>query len=152
MVEIRPFRQEDWAVLLDLANQAVPFAPQANIEWLDKRKAFDASRRIRRHFVAIEDDLPVGYSCIEQQSDDPVRMRIYVVCSPDHLHGEVGTRLYETVLQCANELGVRQFWAQEYQDDQPVRRFLTGQGFQEVRRFTLPGNHPMVIYQLDLEY
>jgi hypothetical protein len=34
-IEIRPFRQEDFDLLPDLSNQAMPFAPQENAEWLE---------------------------------------------------------------------------------------------------------------------
>jgi hypothetical protein len=105
MIEIRPFRQDDWAALLDLANEAVPFAPQGNMVWLNNRKAFDDTRWFRRQFVAAENEIPVGFGCIEQQSDDPLWLRVYVVCSPERMNGEVGARLYERVLQEAKESG-----------------------------------------------
>jgi hypothetical protein len=34
-IEIRPFRQEDFDLLLHLSNQAMPFTPQENAEWLE---------------------------------------------------------------------------------------------------------------------
>jgi N-acetylglutamate synthase-like GNAT family acetyltransferase len=151
MVEIRPFKPEDWGALLDLANQAVPFAFKENVAWLENRKSFDESRRIRRHYIAADNKIPVGYGCIEQQSDDAKWLRIYVVCSPDNLLGEVGARLYEIVLRNAQESGADYLWAQEYQQDQPIGKFFTGHGFEEVRRFTLPGELPMVVYQFDLK-
>jgi N-acetylglutamate synthase-like GNAT family acetyltransferase len=149
MVEIRPFLQDDWAVLFDLANQAVPFAQQGNITWLNNRKAFDDTRRIRRHFIATKNGLPVGYSCIEQQSEDPAWLRIYVVCSPEYLNEAVGMRLYESVIQAAKELGAEHLWAQEYQADRSIGRFFTERGFDEVRRFAPPNELPMVVYQRD---
>ena len=66
MIAIRPFRQDDFDTLLDLANQAVPFAPSENAEWLEYRKAFDESNRLRRHYMATENGEPAGYGCLEQ--------------------------------------------------------------------------------------
>jgi N-acetylglutamate synthase-like GNAT family acetyltransferase len=151
MIELRPFRQEDWWVLLNLANQAVPFAPQENAEWLEYRKAFDESTHIRHHYIATEDEVPVGYGCLEQQSDDPKTLRIFVVCSPANLNGKVGNHIYEQLLQDVRELEAVHLWAREFQEDEPIREFFTGRGFKEARRFTLPNQPPMIVYSLDLE-
>jgi len=148
MIEVRPFRPKDWEALLDLANQAVPFAPQENAEWLKYRKAFDESQRLRRHYIATENEVPVGYGCLEQQSDDPHQLRVYVVCSPENLHGQVGQRLYEKLQQDAAELGATHLWAREFQEDKPAYEFFTGKGFRDEQR-TLPNYPPMVIYTLD---
>lgn len=148
MIVIRPFRQEDFSILLDLANQAVPFAAGENAEWLEYRKAFDESRRLRRHYIATENEEPVGYGCLEQQGDDPGSLRIYVVCSPPNLRSEVGSMLYARLLQDAKALGVRQLWARELQDDEPICRFFAQQGFIETQRRTPPNYAPVVVLQL----
>ncbi len=38
MIQLRPFSKDDFDLLLDLANQAVPFAPQENMDWLEARR------------------------------------------------------------------------------------------------------------------
>jgi N-acetylglutamate synthase-like GNAT family acetyltransferase len=153
MIEICPFQVEDWGwdLVLELANQAVPFAPEGNAEWLEYRKAFDETKRIRNHYIAADDENPVGYGCLEQQSDDPQWLRIFVVCSPENLRGEVGRCLYRKLLQDAEELGSAHLWAREYQEDESAREFFMERGFVEVNRFTPPGELPMVVYVLDLE-
>jgi N-acetylglutamate synthase-like GNAT family acetyltransferase len=150
MIEIRPFQQDDWHVLLDLANQAVPFAPQENIEWLAYRKAFDESKRIRRHYLAFDSGTPVGYGCLEQQSESLDSLRIYVVADPVNLRGEVGKLLYTQLLYDAQELKATVLWARELQDDEPIRDFFTGYGFEEVQRFTVDNHLPMVVFTLNL--
>jgi N-acetylglutamate synthase-like GNAT family acetyltransferase len=150
MLDIRPFRQEDFAVLADLANQAAPFAPEENAVWLERRKAFDESKRIRRHYIATETNQPVGYGCLEQQDDDPTSLRIYVVCSPAQMHGEVGNRLYARLIENAIELGAATLWAREFQADVSIRAFFKAHGFVETRHFTLPASEPMVMFELDL--
>jgi N-acetylglutamate synthase-like GNAT family acetyltransferase len=150
MIEMRPFQEEDWKILLNLANQAVPFASQENAEWLEYRINFDESRRTRRHYIATNNKNPIGYGCLEQQSDDLLWLRVYVVCSPEILHSKVGKLLYEKLLQDARELGALHLWARELQEDEPIREFLAGCGFVEVQRFALPDQPPMVVYNLDL--
>jgi hypothetical protein len=39
MIALRPFELSDFELLLDLANQAVPFAPRENAHWLAARKS-----------------------------------------------------------------------------------------------------------------
>lgn len=150
MIEIRPFQEEDWGMLLALANKAVPFAQQGNIAWLNNRKAFNERQRLRRHCIATMHTKPVGYGCVEQQSDDPAWLRVFVVCSPELLHREVGLRLYDHLLEEARALGAAHLWAQEYQADLATAHFFISRGFREVRRFTPPDELPMVAYQLDL--
>jgi len=150
MISIRPFDPADWDALLDLANAAVPFAPQENAQWLAYRRAFDESRQFRRHFLALDGDRPVGYGCLEQQGDDPARLRIFVVCSPTDLQGEVGRLLYDRLLLAARSLGATRLWAREFQEDEPIRAFFTGRGFVETQRLTLPDQRPMVVFTLTL--
>ena len=134
MIAIRPFQQEDFDVLLDLANQAVPFAARENAQWLEYRKAFDASNCLRRHYIATKNEKLLGYGCLEQQGDDPASLRIYVVCSPPNFQSEVGAMLYARLLQDAKALGVRQLWARELQDDTASCSFFAQQGFIETQR------------------
>lgn len=134
MIDIRPFHPTDWGVLLDLANQAVPFAPQENAEWLEYRKAFDESRRVRRHYLAVDSDRPVGY----------------VVASQAHLHGEVGARLYARSLQDTQELRTTHLWAREFHSDAHARAFFLSHGFAESEPFVPAGQKPIVVFNLHL--
>ncbi len=149
MIDIRPFKLEDFEVLPDLANQAAPFAPEENTVWFERRRSFDESKRIRRHYVAVETNHAVGYGCLEQQDDDSKSLRIYVVCSPSNMR-EVGNCLYSRLLQDAKELGATTLWARELQPDESSREFLRGRGFIETRHITLPDSAPMVMLHLDL--
>lgn len=150
MITIRPFQPADWGYLLDLANQAVPFAPKENAEWLEYRQTFDESTRTRRHYLAFDHDLPVGYGGLEQQDDDPKKLRMYVVCSPEHQRGEPGDQLCARLFDDARALGASQLWAREYQADPAAREFFTRHGFVETRRVTPSDQPPIVVFQLDL--
>lgn len=150
MIDIRPFQPSDWSVLLHLANQAVPFAAQDNAAWLEYRKSFDETQRLRRHYLAVDGNLPVGYGGLEQQSDPLQGLRIYVVASPINLRGEVGARLYTQLLHDAHELRVAHLWAREFQKDEPAREFFLSRGFAETEQVTLPEQFPMAVYRLRL--
>lgn len=150
MIEIRPFQQEDFNILLDLANQAVPFARKENAEWLENRKAFDESQRVRRHYIATDNHTPVGYGGLEQQGEEVESLRIYVVCSPENLRSEIGAGLYARLKQEAQALGATTLWARELQADEPAREFFTRHGFVETQRLTPPNYLPVVVFQLSL--
>jgi N-acetylglutamate synthase-like GNAT family acetyltransferase len=150
MIELHPFEQNDWDILLELANQAVPFAPQENEEWLEYRKAFDESKRTRRHYLAFDGATPVGYGALEQQGDTADLLRVYVVTSPDNLKSGVGDTLFNQLLQDAQELKATTLWAREFQDDKPICDFFTSHGFVEDQRFTLPDHLPMVVFILNI--
>ncbi len=149
-VEIRPFRSEDWNQLLELANLAVPFAPKENAEWLAYRKAFDESKRIRRHFMAIRNSRPLGYGCLEQQEETFGALRIYVVCSPDDLQAEVGAALFSQLFLDAKALKATSLWGREFLEDEPIRDFFITHGFIQTQQITIPGQRPMAIYRLGL--
>jgi N-acetylglutamate synthase-like GNAT family acetyltransferase len=150
MLEIRPFQPEDWDLLLPLANQAVPFAPAENAEWFDKRREFDAAHRMRRHYLAWQDDQPAGYGGLEQQDDGLERLRIYVVAAPENLAGAAGANLFAQLLADARELGARTLWARELLADEVARKFFTTHGFVETQRATPPNFPTVVVFELNL--
>jgi N-acetylglutamate synthase-like GNAT family acetyltransferase len=149
MLELRPFESNDFSLLLDLANEAVPFAPTENAEWLEYRKAFDESHRFRRHYLAMDNNHALGYGGLEQQNEDPKSLRIYIVCSPQNLD-TVGTMLYNQLIQDAQQIGATTLWARELQADESATEFFTGKGFVETQRLTPPNFAPVVVFQLSL--
>src|SRR5947209_6551796 len=150
MLLVRPFHSKDFDSLLALANQAVPFDRRGNQVWLDQRKAFDDSRRLRHHYIADDDGIVVGYGALEQQGEDPHVLRIYVVCSPDNMQGPVGESIYVQLLRDANVLNASLLWAREYVQDLPIREFFIKQGFGITEQVTMPDHLPMMRYQLRL--
>lgn len=151
MITIRSFQEDDFDMLLKLANQAVPFASEGNREWLEYRKSFDETENFRYHCMAEESGKSIGYGCLEQQSDDPNWLRIFVVCAPEKLSGEVGAKLFDQLLAKAKETSVGHLWAREYQKDHTAAKFFKERGFVEVNRFELPDELPMVVYRLDID-
>ena len=150
MLAIRPFQELDWDVLLDLANQAVPFAPAANEEWFNLRRSFDSVHYKRRHYLAWQGFRPLGYAGLEQQGAGLERLRVYVVAASEHLNGEAGTRLFAQLLADARELGARSLWARELLDDANARAFFESCGFMETQRAAPPNFPPVVVFELKL--
>ena len=146
---IRNFRPPDFDLLLDLANQAVPFAAEGNQEWLEYRKAFNEALRVRRHYIAEEKDRAVGYGCLEQQGEEEDVFRMFVVCHPERLV-DVGELLMARIIEAAEELSARTLWVREYQQDRPINEFFIRHGFDEVHRFTLPEELPMIVLRREL--
>lgn len=149
-MKIRPFEEQDWPLLLDLANQALPFAPAENVEWLAMRQSLDETKYVRRHFLAFEDGQAVGYGSVEQSAEALPGLRMFVVCSPDRLLGEAGEMLYVRLIEAVCQAGEHLLWAREFQEDAAAEAFFTGHGFKTRQRFTLPGMRPMVIYTCEL--
>jgi N-acetylglutamate synthase-like GNAT family acetyltransferase len=150
MLDIRPFQPEDWDSLLDLANQAVPFALADNIEWVKLRRSFDSAHRKRRHYLAWQDGRPIGYGGLEQQGDGLDRLRAYAVAAPENLNGTVGTKLFAQLLADARELGARTLWAREFLADDVARAFFESCGFMETERATPPDYPAVVVFELNL--
>ena len=150
MLEIRPVQPQDWDLLLPLANQAVPFAPAENAEWFNKRREFDDVRRLRRHYLAWQDEQPAGYGGLEQQGDGLDRLRIYVVAPPKKLSGTIGRKLFAQLLGDAIQLAARTLWARELLADEVARAFFTSHGFIETQRATPPNFPTVVVFELNL--
>jgi N-acetylglutamate synthase-like GNAT family acetyltransferase len=146
MKEVRPFHLSDFGLLLELANQAVPFAPKGNKEWLEYHKSFGEAKFLRYHCIAEENGEATGYGCLEQQSDDPAWLRIIVVCHPTKPSGKVGARVFDHLLEKAKMTPATNLWAREYQRDRAAEKFFKEHGFEEVNRFELHDELPMVVY------
>lgn len=151
MIIIRPFRGQDYDTLLALANEAAPFAPEENAQWFERRRSFDETRQIRRHYVAEQGNRVVGYGCLEQQDADPRLLRIYIVCSPAHLCGQVGQFLYSRLVVEARQLSAKALWAREFESDRALRQFFTSHGFREGQPYSVQGQPPMVICKLEIQ-
>lgn len=145
MLVLRPFHKKDFNVLLDLAHQAVPFAPQENEEWFRYRQAFDEAKAVRRHFIVEDGDTAVGYGSLEQQHEDPSFLRIYVVCSPQRLPGKVGNLLFDRLLAEARVLRAKRLWMRELAADVAIYQFFLSKGFVETERFQLTEPRPLSI-------
>lgn len=150
MLEIRPFQEIDWDVLLELSNEAATWAPAENAEWVRLRHSFDAAHYKRRHYLAWNGFRPLGYGGLEQQGAGLERLRVYMAAAPAQLHGRAGTRLWAQLLADAREMGARTLWARERLADDDARSFFTGCGFMETERLSPLNFPPVVVFELNL--
>jgi hypothetical protein len=136
---LRPFGQADieadYQLLHVLSNLQVPQDPRGNLDWQRNRRAFDETKGVRRHYIAIHTATqePVGYAALEQQGPEPSAFRTYLVFNPDQwAFPELGEFLYQRLLRDARELGAATLAFVEYANDLPFLDFLREQGFTAV--------------------
>jgi len=140
---------DDWRVILTLANQSlveVPGAPSQQ-EWLDNRRSYSPSEGIQRHFVATSGDRIVGYACIEQRDNFNLHppatnaahgeYRLFVVVAPSD-RSTVGTRLLKLLGGQLTDLGALRAWTTEYEADVHFVAYLQQMGFVRQTSFRLP--------------
>lgn len=118
--------------MLACADAAVPFDRPGNRDWLAHRQAFDETTHFRWQVLAEESGQVVGYGALEQQGDDPARLRLYVVAAQERL-ADVGNRLVGAAMGFV-PAGTTKLFVREYEQDKPVRDFFTSHGFVETQR------------------
>lgn len=148
-MELRPVCDDDWPAILELANAALPWDAEGNLEWLENRKQFGGRRR---HYLAEvpETDQPVGYGAIEE-GPDPGSFRVFVVMAPALLPTKTGTLLYDRLLADLQALEARSVWVREYAADTDILSFFKEKGFDEQHRFTPTGYREMVVLTMKLD-
>lgn len=125
--KLRPFSEEDWTALPK---------PNADAEdWLHKRRKFDQSRYVRRHYVAehVEDGRLLGYGSIEQTITLP-RYRMILVIEPRAVRSGVAELLVERLLQDLSDVGATTVMFQDFQSSPELTNFLEQKGFTETAR------------------
>ncbi len=132
--EVRPFRNEDSAAVLAVADAAIPHDPDGNRKWLRARKQLDEQTYVRRHYVVVNDmQGTVGYGAIEQQEADRRRLRLYLVVYPGYLRSGEGRALYTQLMKDAEFLNVFSLWMRYYQQDHELIHFMQERGFVQTR-------------------
>jgi N-acetylglutamate synthase-like GNAT family acetyltransferase len=143
---LRPFGEEnveqDYALLHTLSNFQVPQDPKGNLEWQYNRRAYDESKRTRRHYIAHEQSTgqPIAYAAIEQQENNSTVYRLFLVFNPDEwTFSEIGTFLYQHLLRDARAMGATSLVLVEYADDFRFLKFLSEHGFIEAGKSVFNG-------------
>jgi GNAT superfamily N-acetyltransferase len=137
---IREPREADWDAILDLANRSVRDVPGAGPQdaWLANRRSAVAAPECLWHRV-VQDPATnaiVGYVSVEDRPDERNGPRVFIVTEPAQ-RGDLGARLLELALGAARERGARSVHMTEYSEDAAFLSFLTANGFQATRTFTL---------------
>jgi hypothetical protein len=146
-IELRAPMDDDWPAILRCAEAAAPWAGDANGAWLENRRAFDAERFGRRHYVAVDGREIVGYGAIE--GDGEGRWRLFVVTAPDRLTASVGATMFERLTADLSELGAKAAWMREEARDQALISFAIEHGFSATQRFEFEGTE-IVVLERDL--
>src|SRR3712207_2383336 len=112
-VTLRPPQSGDWSDIHQVANAALPWAADGNVAWLANRQRFEQSGYVRRHYVAEDGEGQiVGYAAVEGEAE-PGRFRLFIVTSPERLHGGLGQLLYDQLDRDLHALGATVAWARE---------------------------------------
>jgi len=149
-----PFREpidDDWPVILDIANRAIAHVPGAGpqTEWLENRRTF-AARGTQQHFVHIERDEVVGYGAMEAVRDAPDAYRLFVVTAPERLE-RVGGAIYRELDARLARVGAKNAWFVEFAADERFGAFIRARGFTEARRFALASGEPAIVLARKLD-
>jgi N-acetylglutamate synthase-like GNAT family acetyltransferase len=128
---LRRAHDNDWPAIHELANTALPNAPDANAGWLAARQSFAGPRG---HYVAEGGGEVVAYGGIEDGGG--ARWRLFIVMGAQQLIGGLGDRMLDQLLHDASQLGASTLWMREQADD-PLLAFMTDRGFVETKRFTV---------------
>ncbi len=138
---LRPFAESDWETISSMAcGMAGDLRDEEH--WLRRRRQFDESRLIRRHYVAqhAETGQVLGYGAVEQTIFLPQYQLLFVV-APEHWHSGVCDLLLDQLmkdLRQVNAIAVR------HRNDARLTQaleFLKARGFVEtdvVREWRLP--------------
>lgn len=144
-ITLREPCERDWEAILQLADQAVPWALEGNRVWLSNRRQFGQTGHLRRHYVA-EDGANgiIGYGGIEGEAE-PGRFRLFLVMTPERLHHGLGQMLYERLHEDLSALKARVVWVREEAADTALLSFLKERGFAEEQRFSAAGVEIIVL-------
>lgn len=146
---LRLAHEDDWPAILELANAALPWDADGNLEWLENRKQFSGRRR---HYLA-EDAATaqaLGYGAVEE-GPDPGSFRMFVVMDSALLSTDTATLLYERLLSNLALLEASSIWVREYAADSAIISFFLEKGFEERSRFTPAGYEEMVVMAKQFE-
>ena len=144
-VSFREPTDDDWPVILGIANRALAHVPGAlpQTEWLENRRA-SAGHGTQQHFVHVERDEVVGYGAMEAARDAPGAYRLFVVTAPEHLE-RIGGAIYRELYSRLAQIGATKAWFVEFAADAQFTAFIRARGFTEARRFPLASGEPAIV-------
>jgi len=143
VIELREATEADWPHILRCADEAAPAAVDNDV-WLANRRAFAATGRMRRHYVALDGATTVtGYGAIEEDAV-PGRFRLFVVTRPDRLESGAGARLFQRLMLDLGELRANVAWMRERLDD-PLVAFAIERGFRDAQRVDIDGTPAVIL-------
>jgi RNA polymerase sigma factor (sigma-70 family) len=133
--KLRPFGEQDWMPITELAYRLEPDFRAQNDLWLRNRQQFDDSRYNRRHYVAEHADTHelLGYGSIEQSIFLP-NYRLFLIVDPKWLRRGVGDLLFDRLMADLRGLDAITVWHRNYAHLSHIVSFLEERSFAETRR------------------
>ncbi len=144
MPNIRPFRGEDRAAILEIENRDAPEHHQWTVPDWEAEDAMRSPEVVYRRLVIPhpETDMPIGYLSITDASTSPRRREgvcnMEVLVAHEHRRQGLGQVLYEKGLEFAQERSAKRLvtWFMEYTPEEPGTAFCKNRGFTELDRAT----------------
>lgn len=129
---LRPFSEQDWTAISAIVTARDRNDPAGNELWLRKRREFNESSYIRRHYVAehAETGQLLGYGSIEQTIYLP-RYSLILVIDPLWLQRGVGDLLLERLIGDLREVAAVTVTFRDYESASEIQGFLKEHGFTE---------------------
>ena len=155
MSNIRPFRDEDRAAIVEIDNRDVPEHHQWTVqEWIDEDALRSLDMVFRRAVIGHpKTDVPIGYLSITDASTSPRRREgvcnIELMVAHDHRRQGLGQQLYAHALEFAQERNAKRLtvWFMEHTPNEPGIAFCKNRGFTELDRAT-----PSALYLTDYDF
>src|SRR2546423_7389532 len=131
---LRPCAESDWETVSSMACGIAGAIRSEEDHWLRRRRQFDDSRLLRRHYVAqhAETGQVLGYGAVEQTIFLP-KYQLLLVVAPAYLRGGVGDLLLDQLMKDLHEINAIAVWHRNDARLTEVLEFLKARGFVETR-------------------
>src|SRR5262249_23484830 len=133
--KLRPFGEQDWMPITELAYSLEADFRGQNDLWLRNRQQFDEVHYNRRHYVAEHVDTRelLGYGAIEQSIFRP-NYRLFLIVDPKWMRRGVGQLLFDRLMADLQALDAITVWHRNYAHLGHIISFLEARGFAETAR------------------
>ncbi|MFB6285328.1 MAG: GNAT family N-acetyltransferase [Candidatus Bipolaricaulia bacterium] len=134
-LHIRPFEDEDYEAMVEVANRLFPDHPESVEEAQSRDRRRDPNCRFRR-FVADRFGMVVGYAEYDQAPSmyHPQKFEIGVYVDPNRQRKGIGTALFDYLMMDLDPFDPLSLRSVAREDDAASVRFLTKRGFAEMVR------------------
>ncbi len=130
---LRPATENDWAVILQVANQSMPGQPPENLLWLEGRKNFPAGRFTRRHYLVSDlGGKELAYGTVEGSENG--WYHLFIIVDPSLFPKGPADLLYDRLMSDLRELGAQGAWCRVETGSGELLNYLLSCGFVEYRR------------------
>jgi GNAT superfamily N-acetyltransferase len=134
-IKIRPFAEDDYPAVVEIANRAFPEYPEtiAEVQHHDQHRN---PAMLHRRFVAELEGRPVAAGQVQHYEGmfHPRKFGLEVTVDPDHRQKGVGSALFEQLRSCLEAEDPLALWTDAREDHPHSLRFVEKRGFVETMR------------------